>query len=296
MPKFVERGSNTLLVGPGLDHLLEPKKGVILIDDYFSDVYSDLVFQGYNIFVTPVEPSKPDLVGAHLVATILSRGSSILVCGFRPDHCLLAFSAHLILFEGKEVESALKETVELLSKIYENVEIPYQIESALKTLERLHKLLGLDQLNALFAVAQNYDFGKDRFRYADRLSWLHELGAKDEDLLAASFYFLVEGHGKPEELFQLRLDALGKENVVNMIGEEALNTLELIARGDKPKLFEFVDSLEPGDAGVQYIHKEGNELRVKCLVGSACMSAIERAKRLLPLETPQGVIEKITTF
>ncbi|UXD22015.1 hypothetical protein IPA_00885 [Ignicoccus pacificus DSM 13166] len=296
MPKFVERNKHILLLGPGIDYLLDPERRIILIDDYFSDVYSDIVFQGYETFVSPVEPTKPDFIGAYMVAMLLSAGPSILVCGFKPDFCLLAYPAYLILFENMSTQEALEETKELLGKIYEKVEVPYQIELGLKTLERLNKLLGFEQLNVVLAAAQNYDFGKDRFRYSDRLAWLTELGAENKYILASTFYFLVEGHGKPHELFKLRTEALGKENIVKVIGEEALKVLEDIANGKTPKIMEFVEALEPGDVGIQYVKREGEVLKTKCLVGPACVSAIEKAKKLLPVETPSGPVTQVSPF
>jgi len=294
MPKFVTHENHLLLVGPGLDDVLEPNKNLILIDDYFSDVYSDYIFAGYDTFVSVVEPTKPDVIGAFDTATLISKGSSIIVCGFKPDFCLLTYPAYLTLYKGLDYTQSIKETESLLSELYQkDVKAPYQTVQAIRVLDELRKSLGLQSLSSLFLVAANYDYGKNKFRYADRLVWLNEIGAEREYLYSALLYFLIEGHGSVKDLFKFRLETLGKENLVKIVGEKPLEILNEIVNDNKPKILKFVDSLDPGGVGIQYIKRTDGTLEIQCLVTPSCLAVTEKAKKLLPLETERGEIREI---
>ncbi len=295
MPSYVEHDKHILLLGPGLDDLLDPERRIVLIDDYFSDVYSDYIFMGYDVLVMPVDPTKPDVIGGFQASALLHQRPSILVCGHRPDFCLLVYPSYLVLYKDYKYDEAIRETEALLSKVYnKDVVAPYQIVSAVKTLERIKNIYGFENMSTTFLVASNYDYGKNRFRYADRLSWLVEVEASPKWIGTAMLYFLIEGHGEMKDLYKLRVEALGRENLVKLVGEEPLEILKEIANGDTPKELKFIDTLEPGGEGIQYLKREGNVLKAKCLIPHVCTRAVEKAKEMLPLDFGGGKIEDVS--
>ena len=119
-------------------------------------------------------------------------------------------------------------------------------------------------------------------KYGEALAWLDALGAKDKHLLASALRFLVEGRGKPIELFNARVEALGLGNLVELVGEEALGIVRRYAMGEVDedvKVYLFINKMKPGENWIWEIRREGSKAIVKC---KEC--DLKEAKALLPLE------------
>jgi hypothetical protein len=224
---------------------------------------------------------------------LLSDGPSIVVCGFKPDYCTFAYPAYLILFENKSFEEAISETEELLKKIYDKVEYTPQMRLALKTLEKLNKILGLERLSSAFMVAERYNFGSSKNAYSDRIAWTYEVSGDPKDMVTASLYFLLEGSGDPRTLFKMRVEALGKEALTELFGEEVIEELERISKGEVPPAMKLVNSLSPGNENILYITLNDGILKVKCVQKEACKDVLDATKKLLPITVPKGKISSI---
>ncbi len=282
MPKVSQFYEHKVIEGRGIDHVLDEGWRILLIDNYYSEAYSDYVFLGYDTFIHQIIEGRADLVGIYVVASLLEGGKTIVVCGDKPRSCVYALAAYLILNKGKGVDESLKEAKEAVLKIYEKVDVEGPELMALRALKRLLDTLGKSYLASLFAVAMNYEFGESPLKYGEAISWLNALGAKDKHILASALRFLVEGRGKPLELFSARVEALGLQNLAELVGEEALGIVRKYAMGEKDedvKVYEFVNKMKPGENWIWEIKREDGKAIVKC---RKC--DLSEAKALLPLK------------
>ncbi len=281
MPKVSQFYEHKLIEGRGLDHVLDTGWRLLLIDDYYSEVYSDYVFLGYDTFIQKVTEGRADLVGLYAAASLLEGGKTVIVCGDKPRSCVYILAAYSMLNKNKEVEEALKEARDAVMKIYGEIDVGGPELMALRALRRLLKILHKPYLASLFAVALNYDFGENPLKYGEALAWLDALGAKDRHLLASALRFLVEGRGKPLELFNARVEALGLQNLVELVGDDALGIIRRFAMGEideDVKVYLFINKMRPGENWIWKIRREGERAIIKC---KEC--DLEEAKALLPL-------------
>ncbi len=269
--KFTEFDGLILLDGPGLDNLLEDNEieRLVLIDDYFSEIYGEYIFAGYDTvaYLLNVLPSIPDMFS---VASLMMKKPSIVVCGFEGDRCLLALSSYLIFAKGLDVNDAISEARKVLKNIYEKgLELPNNVINALKAFKRLRDMLGLSNLSILMSLAMNYDFGWGKLHWGEGLTWLNNLNAPDDLFMAYAMHFLAEGHGKREEIFPKRVEAVGKENILKFLGEEignrVIDILEAFAfnkENEGAKALGLIEELKPGEGKVKDVWREGKRLIV----------------------------------
>ncbi len=266
--KVTEYDGITFLDGPGLDHILDAKdvNRLVLIDDYFSEIYGEYIFAGYDTVAYPIEinTSIPDMFS---VASLMIKKPCVVVCGFEGDRCLLALASYLIYFKGFDVDKALKEAKGVLKKIYEKLELPNNVINALIAFKRLRDLLGPANLSILMSLGMNYDFGWGKMHWGEGLTWLNNLRAPDDVFLSYALHFLAEGHGRRDEVFVRRIEAVGKENLLEFLGKEmgerVLKILEDFAFGresEGAKALRLIEALEPGKGNVKDVRREGNRL------------------------------------
>jgi len=267
--KLTEYDGLLLLDGPGLDHVLDERdiNRLILIDDYFSEIYGEYIFAGYDTVahLLSVLPSIPDM---YTIAALMMKKPAIVVCGFEGNRCLLALTSYLIYTKGMEVEKALEEARNILKGIYEKgLELPNNVINALKAFKRLRDLFGPSNLSILMSLGMNYDFGWGKLHWGEGLTWLNNLQAPDEVFVAYALHFLAEGHGKREEIFPRRIEAVGRENLIKFLGEElgnkVLEILEAFAlnkENEGAKALKLIEGLKPGEGKVKDVWREGKRL------------------------------------
>jgi len=180
------------IIGPGLDEVLGPGDRLVILDEYYADVYGDYVFAGYDVLQTSISTSYSDLVGLHNAAILLKSGS-VVVCGSDPLNCVLAYAARRVL-KGEGWSVALRESWRCLSRIYQersSLAVPRELTDALAALEKLVKIVG-EKVSLLISLAANYEYGRGGRFYGELVTWLSNLNVGSGVLLAGALAFLAE--------------------------------------------------------------------------------------------------------
>ena len=274
MPETARLGEHLAIVGPGLDEVLEPGRRIVLLDDFYGDLYGDYVFLGYDVYAETVLVERGDLVGAYTVARLLDAGPSVIVCGEDPRACIAGYAAYRVL-HGADPLGAAREAARALAGLYpvERLRLPRPIASSLEALSVLVEAYTAKGVSALFALGENYGYGIGpgaRLRYGERVTWARSLRLPRETLLAASLMFLVEGPGREDVVLRDRVSALGgREALREALGEEAgraLEALEAWARGGaeaEPGLG-LLEALGPGGEAPVYVEAVEGRLLLYC--------------------------------
>ncbi len=291
--------------GPGLDELLEPGMSLILLDRFYSEVYGDYVFLGYEVYAEDLELRRSDLVGLYTAATLLRNRPAVVVCGENPAACILALAASMVLDKAMEASRALDEAWKVISRAYPGSKapvLPAPIVAALHGLEAARDAAGgTDRLAPLMSLGLTYEYGKGRIHYGDSVTWAASAGARGPTLLTVMLHFLVEGPGgPPSEILRLRLEAVGEENLLALLGppaEEALAALRSYAKGsleaEASALLALVEALGPsGD--VVYVERRESELHAYCPSPSGvpskdCVQAVGQAAKIAGEKKPLGI-------
>ena len=197
----------------------------------------------------------------------------------------------------KKPLEALKEAINVLEQLYYN-----KLRPSIQGLIGLTGLYvslqvtgGASKLSPIIALASNYEYGHGRLHYGETVSWLAHLGANKEVVLAALLHFLVEGHGSPRELLERRLSAIGRDNLVTLLGDdgkEAIDILQDYANNmehEYSRMLALIEILGPGEPYIICVDRRDGELIVYCKEGSHgepvkdCVLAVGKASKLLPL-------------
>lgn len=282
-----------LIKGLGLDDVLEPDRSIVIVDDFYADYYGDYIFLGYNVYAAVPVAGRGDALGLFEAAILLDRGPSVLVCGDEPTQCLYVLASHMAL-HGREPREALEEAERLVSRLYgRGAPRSPAADYAVKALYRLGRILGPDRFAAAVGAGDAYNYGWGRLHYAETLSWLAAIEASDEALAAASVHYLVEGPGEPGKLLDLRVEALGREALGEILGPlagAALGALRGYAEGrleGAAAELALVEALRPGGEGALYLERRGETLLVHCPAGEegepsrGCVEAAGAAAGLL---------------
>jgi len=293
-------GQHVLIIGPGLDDFLEPGRRIIILDDFYADIYGDYVFLGYDTLVENPRVDRADMIGLHNAAVLLDGGPAVVVCGKEPGPCLHAVAAHIVYRGGRAPEEALREAARLLQGLYGGE--PEATPQGLAALRGLHAARsaagGPEPLSLAVSLAANYGYGRSRLHLGEHVSWLAQLGAPREAVLAGLLHFLTEsptGRFDPLDLLETRLSALGEENLARSIpgAAEALRILRDYARAaalPAARLLRLVEALEPGGEHVTHVERRDGTVLVQCRTGpeglpaKECLRLVQEAARLLPLE------------
>ncbi|BES81449.1 hypothetical protein [Pyrodictium abyssi] len=298
MPATARYNNHILIVGPGLDEVLEPGQRILLLDEFYADVYGDYVFLGYDVVAETIDTKRADYVGLYTAAVLLDSEPSVIVCGVSPDQCLLALAAHRVYRSGEEPSKAVEEAATLLEQLYGKMPRP-RIQG-LAGLTGLYAALratgGASQLSPIMALALNYEYGRGRLHYGEAVSWLALIGASHTTILAGLLHFLVEGPGSPHELLERRLSTVGEDNLIALLGERGKEALEVLRdyidrmEHEDSRTLALIEALGPGEPYILHVDRQDGELRVYCRTGEHgepdkdCVAAIERASKLLPLK------------
>ncbi len=298
MPRAVSYDGHVLIIGPGLDEVVEPVERIILFDEEYADIYGDYVFLGYDVVAESISLDRADLVGMHNAAVLLDSGPAIVVCGENPGRCLASIAAHMIYRKGADPGKAVNKASEILGELYGAK--PTLGVQALTGLEGLYSALiaaSRKGLSGLMSLALSYEYGLGRLHYGESVSWLSALGANHTVLLAGLLHFLVEGPGSPQELFERRLAAISIEGLIELLGDKAEEALSVLRdyigprETEEARTLAFVESLNPGSSHVIHFEKKDREARVYCSVGEQgepvkdCVRAVREASKLLPLRS-----------
>ncbi len=306
MVETARYGDHVLIIGPGLDDVLEPGKRIVILDDFYADLYGDYVFLGYDTLVELPRVDRADMIGLHNAALLLDGGPAVVVCGKDPGPCLHSVAAHMVYRRGASPEEALGEASELLAALYGDA--PRATPQGTAALRGLHAAReaagGPEPLSLAVSLAANYGYGRGRLHLGEHVSWLAQLEAPKEAVLAGLLHFLTEsptGRFDPLDLLETRLSAIGEENLAKSIpgAAEALRILRDYARGARTpeaRLLRLVEALEPGGEHVLHLERRGATVLVACstdaegVPAKQCLERIQEATKQLPLET-LGVTE-----
>jgi len=268
--EIVEYGEHRVIVGSGLDEYLEDDRNIVLLDDYYADVYGDYVFLGYEALAASFMLDRGDLVELLAAVTALDKGPSIVVCGDNGARCLYALAGYDML-HGRDPSSALGSAARALSKLYGGAPQRYpQIEASLLALWRGFRLLGVDRFTLVVGLASSYNYGMGSLHYGESVSWASMLGVSDVVFMAVLLHFLVEGPGDPGKLLKVRLEALGEDNLKSLLGEAGGTVLEALAdyaergEGEAASFLELIEVLEPGEGSVVHVALDGDTVVVYC--------------------------------
>ena len=300
MVETARYGEHVLIIGPGLDDVLEPGRRIIILDDFYSDLYGDYVFLGYDTLVELPRVDRADMIGLHNAALLLDGGAAVVVCGKDPGPCLHSIAAHMVYRRGAQPEEAVAEAARILSSLYGRE--PEATRQGLAALRGLHAARGAaggpEPLSIAVSLAANYGYGRGRLHLGEHVSWLAQLGAPREAVLAGLLHFLTEsptGRFDPLDLLETRLDALGEENLAKSIpgAGEAVRILRDYARGaqgPEARMLRLVEALEPGGEHVLHLERSNGTVVVECSVdeegvpAKQCLERVQEAAKLLPLE------------
>ena len=299
MPATIHYYNHILVIGSGLDEVLEPGQRIVLLDDFYTDIYGDYVFLGYDVVAETINTERADYVGLFTAAVLLDADPSVIVCGTEPDRCLLALAAHRIYHNAEEPARAVEEAATLLKQLYGKKPRPkIQGLAGLAGLYAALKATGdVSRLSSVMALALNYEYGRGRLHYGETVSWLALIGASRTAVLAGLLHFLVEGPGLPHELLERRLDAVGEDNLATLLGESGRKALEILRdyighmEREDSRTLALVEALGPGEPYILHVDRQDGELRVYCRAGEHgepdkdCVAAVEKATKLLPLKT-----------
>ncbi len=287
----VNIGGHWLIEGANIDYLLDedPSRSILVLDDIYSNLYSDYLFLGYNYYPLSMRSEATEVVTLYDALSILHHHKTITVCGDDPRPCIALFALFKVSKENLSFEETLRAVErEVVSKLYptiSKVDMRVPIVMGARALVTLVKELGNTNLGILLNVARNYDFGKGERVFNDRVAWTNALELPSKLLYAQLMRFLVEGHGTPKELFELRLDALGGEGEVKaVIGDEAFEVIKELAYGienEDARTLKFIDSLNPGSSNIYYIYREDNKVLVECKV--KCNLNLDEVNKYLPI-------------
>ena len=294
MPRTSRYRDFRVIEGPGLDEILEPGDKIVLLDDYYADLYGDYIFLGYDTYAAPFRVDRADLAGLHNAAELLDSGSGIIVCGKNPSVCLYAVAAREAL-DGSAPGEALEKAARLLEPIYQRNPLESRTgpgDAALLGLTRSIEALGPNGVRVALGLAANYEYGlHGSLHYGETVSWAAVLGASPDALAAALLHFLVEGPGEPATILRRRLEAVGEASLEAAIGPRAENALAVLrsyASGryeNGAAVLALVEALEPGRETLRHVARNGAELLAYCPGTSeegpsrGCVSAVDRARR-----------------
>lgn len=302
MPDTVEYRQHILIRGPGLDEVLEPGRKIVLLDDFYADMYGDYVFLGYDALAETIEAGRADYVGLLAAALLLEGEPGVVVCGDKPDTCLLALAAHMVYKDSLGPEEALRRAARLLARLYgEEPRVGVQGVTGLMGIYASINALGggaeaAKKLSILLSLAANYEYGRGRLHYGEHVSWLAALNAGREAQLAGLLHFLAEGPGEPRKLLEARLDAIGEERLLAVLGRPEKRALEVLRdyvsllQTGAARLLALVEALGPGEPHLVHLERRGSKLLVYCMPGSQgepsreCVAAVEKASKLIPLK------------
>ncbi|ABM81203.1 hypothetical protein [Hyperthermus butylicus] len=299
MPATVKYHGHLFVVGPGLDEVLEPGKRLVLLDEFYADLYGEYFFLGYDVLAETINLSRGDTIGAYTAAVLLDGDPAVVVCGQNPWNCVVGLAAYMVLWGNTEPLDAVKQAWNTLAKLYpgrEELVVPRQALAALHGLKAALEAAGSrDRLGPLIALASNYEYGRGRLHYGESIAWAAGLGATPLQVLTVLLHFLAEGPGgPPATILRQRLEAVGEANLLSLLGpdaEEALAALRAYCRGDMDDsaaaLLALIESLRPGEPGVNHVGREGDKLLVYCSSGGEgepvreCVEAVGQADKLL---------------
>ena len=299
MPATAKYLNHVFIVGPGLDHVLEPGKRLVILDEYYADIYGEYFFLGYNVLAETIDFNRGDTIGAYTAAILLDGDPAVVVCGEDPRNCVVGLAAYMVLWNNAEPLEAVKRAWSILAKLYPGqgeLVLPQQALAALQGLKAaLEAAGGRSRLAPLIALASNYEYGRGRLHYGESIAWAAGLGATPPQMLAILLHFLAEGPGgPPATILRQRLEAVGEANLLSLLGpdtEEALAALRAYCRGDMDNsaaaLLALIEELGPGGSSVHHVGREGDRLLVYCRSGKEgepvkeCVEAVGRANELL---------------
>lgn len=301
MPRTLRYNNHILIQGQGLDEILEPERGILVVDDFYGDIYGDYIFLGYDVYVTVPNVERGDLVSLVEAAVILDKGPMIVVCGNEPERCLYVIATHAAL-HGEEPGRALEEAAGELAKLYDR---PPRLRKppmyAVHAAYRLGKLLGIERLSPIIGLGDSYNYGWGSIHYGETNAWLAAMEASDVALLAGALHFLTEGPGEPAHLLRLRLEAVGEKALHELLGgytQEVVKTLQAFAEG-RPEgaaaELLLAETLGPGSGDVDYVERNNRELRVACPTGDqgeplpSCVERVGKAAKLVEEKRPMGL-------
>jgi hypothetical protein len=301
VPRTLRYENHVLMKGQGLDHVLEQGRAVLILDDFYADIYGDYIFLGYDVYVTVPLAGRGDTLSLLEAAILLDRGPLVVVCGEEPTACLYAVAAHRAL-HGAEPEEAIAEARKALAGLYgEEPQPSAPAGYSVKAIHRLGRLLGAERISPMLAAGEAYNYGWGRLHYGEALAWLAAVGASDAALLAGALHFLTEGPGEPTHLLRVRLEALGEETLRELLGARTGEVLETLrgfaqgrAEGPAAELL-LVETLGPGGGDILYVERRGEELWLHCRRGSegeptrGCVERAGRAAELVEKTRPAGL-------
>ncbi len=283
-----------VIVGPGIDHVLEGIETVLLLDDYYADIYGDYIFLGYNAYHVSVDPTRADLTNLYTAAQILSEQHAVVVCGDSPERCIYTLAAYLIYSKGVEPREAVERARSILRQIYPGHPLTPKSKAALAALKALYRgvrMLGATRLSILMSLASNYGWGWNDIHYSEHVSWTAALEADDPTLLASMLHFLTEGPGSEEELLKIRLETIGEKELretLDSVVDEALEILRAYARNEsdpRAKLLRLVEMLEPGKGYILLAALEEGRPTIYCTgrEGVPDRECVERVQKVAGL-------------
>ena len=284
-----------IIQGPGIDHVLEGINSILLVDDYYADIYGDYIFLGYDTYHTSITPAIADLVNLYTAAQILSQKPCVVVCGDSPQRCIYALAAYLVYARGFEPRDAISRAVGILRQIYPDELLKPKSRAAYAALLALHravKLFGATRFSIIMSLASNYGWGWSDTHYSEHVSWVAALNADDPTLAASLLHFLTEGPGSEEELLRIRLETLGERNIRELLGNLADETLSVLreyarkTREPRAALLWFVEKLEPGKGYILLAGRDADTINVYCrgaegIPDRACVERVKEAAQVL---------------
>lgn len=280
-----------VIIGPGIDHVLEGIDTIILLDDYYADIYGDYLFLGYNVYHVPLDYKRSDFVNLYTVAQLMNEHRAVVVCGEEPARCLYAIAAYLVYARRINPEEAVARAASIIRQIYRALEPRARnkaADAALNALYRSTEMLEAYRLSLLMSLASNYGWGWGDVHYSEHVSWTAALGADNATLLASLLHFLVEGPGSEEELLRVRLETLGTDKLRDAIDAEfdkAIDVLWSYARRGTDRraaLLRFIEELEPGKGYILLAMREDDNIVVYCrgsegIPDRECVERVQRA-------------------
>ena len=312
--------------GPGIDDYLSGVEKILILDEFYVEMYADYNFLGPQVYNESISVEYPDIVGVLNTLITLEPGETLVVCGDDPRPCITLVAALLMIKGRSDAASAVREAWSILKPAYTSPDYnpkPHYLAypgthlDMLAAFSRLHRLLG-NRLPILASLALNYDYGLGRRAYGELVTWSHAIRGADSLLLAASFSFLALSlHGKPREVLKYRLEALGEDNLRQVFGEAieaCLRVLRNYATDNlediNSTLFRLLVSLKPGSGALRHVAREDETLTIYCksaedssTPSKECLSIVNdalsaldgrlpswAAKPRIRVDSPEGVI------
>ncbi len=301
--------------GPGIDEYLERAKRIIILDEFYLDMYSDYVFLGPEVYGETISMEYPDIVGVINTLITLRSGETLIVCGDDPRPCITLLAALLLQRTHQDPRDAVKKAWSILKTAYSSPDYTVRQEllsyplthlDMLKVFRILYNLLS-EKLLLLASLALNYDYGLGRRAYSELVTWSLSLDEGNELLFASLFSFLaLAPYGKPSEILKYRLSLLPIAELKTVFGdpvEPGIRILEEYAKGKedaKTVLFKLLVSLKPGSGIVRHVRRE-EKLSIYCsreetdatLPSKKCIEIVNKTLSMLGDSLPPWAREPV---